>query len=45
MIREMLQTGKTIEASEILNSELICRLVGAARNTARAACRAILDVA
>ena len=45
LIREMLQSGKPIEASEVLNSELIRRLVRTARHVARAARRAVVDVA
>ncbi len=45
LIREMLQSGKPIEASEVLNSELIRRLSRAARDAARAARRAVVDLA
>ena len=45
LIREMLQSGKPIEASEVLNSELIRRLSRTAGDAARAACRAVVDAA
>ncbi len=45
LIREMLQSGKPIESSEILNSELIRRLVRTACHAARAARRTIVDLA
>ena len=45
LIREMLQSGKPIEASEVLNSELIRRLSRAARHAARATGRAVVDLA
>lgn len=42
LIREMLLSGKPIEASEVLNSELSRRL---SEHTACAACRAVIDAA
>ena len=45
LIREMLQSGKPIEASEVLNSELIRRLSEQRVDAARPARRAILDAA
>ena len=45
LIREMLQSGKPIEASEVLNSELIRRLSEQRVDAARAAGRAVLDAA
>ena len=45
LIREMLQTGQPIEASEVLNSELMRRLSEQRVTLARAARRTILDAA
>ncbi len=45
LIRGMLQSGKPIEASEVLNSELVRRLGEQRVDAARAAGRAILDAA
>ena len=45
LIREMLQSGKPIEASEVLNSELIRRLSEQRVTLRGAACRAVIDAA
>ena len=45
LIKEMLQSGKPIEASEVLNSELIRRHVRTAGDAARPARRAVVDAA
>jgi succinoglycan biosynthesis transport protein ExoP len=45
LIREMLQSGKPIEASEVLNSELTRRLSEQRVTLARAAGRAVVDAA
>jgi RecJ-like exonuclease len=45
LIKEMLQSGKPIEASEVLNSELIRRLSEQSGDVARTARRAVVDAA
>ena len=45
LIKEMLDTGRPIEASEILNSEMVRAAVGAARHAARPACRTVFYAA
>ncbi len=44
-IREMLQSGRPIEASEVLNSELVRRLSEQRVDIACSACRAVVDAA
>ncbi len=45
LIREMLQSGKPIEASEVSQFRIDPKAVRAARHAARAACRAVVDAA